>query len=136
VFTNLSDLAKGLIFYGVVLVLGALDLLLGFGAFVWPGVAAPALLWPAAVTIWAVLGGSALVLAAGHVKPLGTGRLLLRATGLVAVVFGVALAVVALPGMQPIVWLVSGYAFTTGALLLGAAVGVVQTSTTRDQPAD
>ena len=45
----------------------------------------------------------------------------MRASSLVAIAFGVVLAVAALPGTQPIVWLVGGYAVVAGALLLGVA---------------
>jgi uncharacterized membrane protein HdeD (DUF308 family) len=118
------------------LVVGALDLVVGIGVFAWPGAAALALLWPLAVTIWAVLGGVAMILAAGRFRPQSSGRWLLRASGVVAVGFGVVLTVVAVPGTQPLVWLVGGYALLAGALWLGVAVSVVQTFTPRGQPAD
>jgi uncharacterized membrane protein HdeD (DUF308 family) len=65
------------------LVVGMLDLLLGLGVFVWPGAAALALLWPAAVTLWAVLGGATLVVAAEQIWLPTTGRRLVRANGAV-----------------------------------------------------
>jgi uncharacterized membrane protein HdeD (DUF308 family) len=118
------------------LVIGVFDVMLGGGALVWPGAAALALLWPVAVALWAVLGGAALVVAAGQFRLQTTSRWLLRVGGLVAVVFGGVLAVVALPGTQPIVPLMGGFALLAGTLLLGGGVGVLRTPTPRHQPAD
>jgi uncharacterized membrane protein HdeD (DUF308 family) len=83
-----------------------------------------------------LVGGVAMILAAGRFRPQSSGRWLLRASGVVAVGFGVVLTVVAVPGTQPLVWLVGGYALLAGALWLGVAVSVVQTFTPRGQPAD
>jgi uncharacterized membrane protein HdeD (DUF308 family) len=118
------------------LVLGLFDVMLGVGAFVWPGAVALALLWPLAVTLWTVLGGAALVVAAGQFRLQATSRWLVRAGGLVAVVFGGVLAVAALPGTQPIVSLMGGFALVAGTLQLGGGVGVLRTARPRDQPAD
>jgi uncharacterized membrane protein HdeD (DUF308 family) len=118
-----------------VLALGVLDLGLGIAVFAWPGASAIALLWPVAVTLWAVLGGIAQFVIAGQFNCVRASRILLRTCGLFTIVFGVALAVVALPGTQPIVWLVGGHAVVAAALMLGVAISVWRSPGLQDQPA-
>jgi uncharacterized membrane protein HdeD (DUF308 family) len=122
-------------FWRTMLALGVLDLGLGIGVFVWPGASAIALLWPIAVALWAVLGGLALFVAGGQFNRVRASRLLLRTCGLFTIVFGVVLAVVALPGTQPIVWLVGGHAIVAAALMLGAASSLWRGPGLQDQPA-
>jgi uncharacterized membrane protein HdeD (DUF308 family) len=117
------------------LALAMLDLGVGIGVFVWPGASAVALLWPVAVALWAVLGGIAQFVLAGQFNRSRASRLLLRGWGLFTIVFGIVLAVVALPGTQPIVWLVGGYGVLAGALMLGTTISVLRSSGLQDQPA-
>jgi uncharacterized membrane protein HdeD (DUF308 family) len=112
---------------------GLVDLGLALVVFVWPGASAIALLWPAAVTLWALVGGILeFFVARRFASPAAQ---LLRASAVVTVVFGIALMVVALPGTQPLVWLVAGFAAGIGALQVGAAASLWRPSAPQDQPA-
>ncbi len=110
------------------LVLGAVDLTLGVGVFVWPGASALALLWPVGVSAWSLLSGIAQLVAADRLGDQGWSRLLLRANGAFAFIFGIVLAVVALPGTQPVVLLVGVYAVVAGALMLAVAKTTLDSS--------
>jgi uncharacterized membrane protein HdeD (DUF308 family) len=104
----------------LLLVMSGLDLLLGLAVFVWPGASAVALLWPVALVVWALLEGVVQLIAAARFRFQGASRWL-GVGGALTLAFSVVLAVPLIPGTNPIVWLVGGYAIVYGAVTVAEA---------------
>jgi uncharacterized membrane protein HdeD (DUF308 family) len=101
------------------LAIAMLDLSLGLAVLGWPGASALALLWPVAPAAWALAEGVVLLVATVRLRRQCTSGLLLGASGALSIALCVLLVLPVLPGTDPIVRLVGGYAGLTGALMLG-----------------
>jgi uncharacterized membrane protein HdeD (DUF308 family) len=109
---------------------GAVSILAGLIAFIFPGLTAVALLY--LVAAWAVVTGLAQIATAIRLRQEITGEWALILGGIVSVIFGLLLAVLPGVGILSLIWLVGAYAVMFGVLLLVTAFQVRG----RDNPGD
>lgn len=95
---------------------GVLGILAGLIAFLFPGIAAVALLY--LISVWAIVTGVAEVVLAIELRREIEGEWAMIAGGVVSVVFGIILAVLPAVGILSLVWLIGIYAIAFGVLLL------------------
>lgn len=95
-----------------------LGLAVGAVTFLWPGIAA--LAWVFTIAAWAMLTGILELIAAFRLRgALGT-EILLGLSGIISIVFGLAMAALPLIGLVVWVLLIAAYAIAFGVLLLVA----------------
>jgi len=98
---------------------GALSIIAGMIAFVYPGLTALSLLF--VIALWAIITGIAEVVFAVKLRQVLPEEWLLILSGLLSVVFGVLLFAMPGAGILSIVWLVGVYAIVYGLSLFVAA---------------
>ncbi len=106
----------------VLIVEGVLGILAGFVALVWPGITALALLY--VIAFWAIFTGVAEIAAAVALRREIEGEWALILGGALSVIFGLILAVLPWVGLLSLVWLVGLYAIVFGIALIVVAFRV------------
>ncbi len=102
-----------------VAVMGALGIVAGIAAFVWPNITALSLL--ALVAFWAILTGAFQVVAAIRLRREMNGELLMAIGGALSIAFGLYLVVNPGDGLLSLVWLVGLWAVVFGISNLALA---------------
>jgi uncharacterized membrane protein HdeD (DUF308 family) len=97
-------------------VIGILGIAAGIVTFLWPGITALALL--TLIAVWALFMGVFQIVAAVRLRKEITHEWLLGLSGLLSVVFGVAMLARPVEGMIAIVWVIAAYSVVFGILLL------------------
>ncbi|SIO58046.1 Uncharacterized membrane protein HdeD, DUF308 family [Singulisphaera sp. GP187] len=95
---------------------GLLGVAVGIVAFAWPGITALALLY--LIAFWAVLTGVLEIIAALRLRKEIEGEWLLAISGMLSVLFGLALIVRPVTGALAVVWLIGAYSIAFGVLMI------------------
>lgn len=95
---------------------GLVGIAAGLFAFFWPGPAALALLY--VIGAWAVITGVFEIIAAIRLRKEIEGELLLMISGVLSVLFGVALFIWPAAGVLAVIWMIASYAILFGILLI------------------
>jgi len=95
---------------------GLLGIAVGIVAFAWPGITALALLY--LIAFWAVFTGVLQVIAAVQLRKEIQGEWLLALSGILSVLFGVALVVRPMAGALAVIWLIGAYSIAFGVLMI------------------
>jgi uncharacterized membrane protein HdeD (DUF308 family) len=115
---------------------GLMGITIGILTFAWPGITALVLLYM--IAAWAVVTGVFEVIAAIRLRKEIHGEWLLALSGIISVLFGVALVINPVGGALAVVWLIGAYAIVFGALLIALGFrlrGVAKRfATTTDAP--
>jgi uncharacterized membrane protein HdeD (DUF308 family) len=98
------------------LIEGLLGIAAGIVTFLWPGITALALV--AIIGAWAVVTGVLEIVAAIQLRQAIDNEWLLGISGLLSVVFGLLLLIFPGAGALSLVWIIAGYAFVFGILLI------------------
>jgi uncharacterized membrane protein HdeD (DUF308 family) len=101
--------------WGLLVFEGILNILVGLGAFLWPGLTV--LAFVLLVAVWALVTGG-LVAAAGFRSNLEHARIWLSLGGLLSVSFGVLLIITPLIGAAVLTWWMGAYALAFGIALV------------------
>ncbi|MFT4268967.1 MAG: DUF308 domain-containing protein [Xenophilus sp.] len=99
-----------------VVVLGLLGIAAGIATFVWPGLTALTLVL--IIGFWAIAGGVFQIITAIRLRKAIEGEWFYVLSGLLSVVFGVAVVAVPGAGAVALAWLIGSFAFVYGVLLL------------------
>jgi uncharacterized membrane protein HdeD (DUF308 family) len=97
-------------------VIGILGIAAGIVTFLWPGITALALL--SLIAVWALFMGVFQIVAAVRLRKEITHEWLLGLSGLLSVVFGVAMLARPVEGLLAIVWVIAAYSIVFGILLI------------------
>ena len=95
---------------------GLVGIAAGLFAFFWPGPAALALLY--LIGAWAVITGVFEIIAAIRLRREIEGELLLLISGVLSLLFGVALFIWPAAGALAVIWMIASYAILFGILLI------------------
>jgi uncharacterized membrane protein HdeD (DUF308 family) len=98
---------------------GVFGIVIGIGAWVWPGLTALALLY--LIAAWALLTGIAELVAAYRLHEAGNHGWVLAVAGVLSVIFGLYLFVFPGAGALSVIWIIGVYAIVFGITLLGLA---------------
>ena len=118
--------------WGWLLFEGIVGIAAGVLAFVWPAMAAWALLM--VIGAWAVLTGIAEIAVAIQLRRVVEREWLLALSGLLSIAFGVLLAMFPLSGAQVTIWLIGGYAIAFGILLIALGMRLHRWGRTGERP--
>jgi uncharacterized membrane protein HdeD (DUF308 family) len=116
---------------GASLIEGLAGIAAGVITFVWPGITALALLF--VIAAWAFVIGAMRIAVAVTERQRIRHHWLLGFSGLLSVVFAVALVAAPVAGALAITWLIGWWAVVLGALTLAASVRVHSLQTTGDR---
>ena len=97
-------------------VFGAVGVLAGLVAIIWPGITALALVY--VIGFWAVLGGVSLIAAAWRLRKEIEDEWFLALSGLLTLIFGLLMLFRPLDGAVAVAWIVGFYAIFLGLLIL------------------
>jgi uncharacterized membrane protein HdeD (DUF308 family) len=100
----------------IVAVMGIAGIIIGIVTLVWPDLSAMALIY--LIAIWAVTVGAFTILAAVRLRDDIDDEWLMAFTGVVLILFGLAIAIVPGPGALALVWLISAFVVAYGVLQL------------------
>lgn len=95
---------------------GAVSILAGIGAVIWP--ALTPLIFLYIIAFWAVSTGVMEIVAAIHLRKEIEGEFWLGLSGLLSIIFGVALVLFPGGGILTLLWLIGGYAVAFGVIML------------------
>jgi len=98
---------------------GVVGVTAGVLTLIWPEVTALALLW--FIAAWAIATGVFEIVAAFRLRKVIEGEWLLALSGLLSVLFGIALFVFPTGGALALAWLIAAYALTFGVLMVALA---------------
>jgi uncharacterized membrane protein HdeD (DUF308 family) len=102
--------------FWTLLIVGLLGIAAGIVTFVWPEITGLTLLM--IIAAWAVVMGVFQIAAAIRLRKLIRGEWLLGLSGVVSVIFGIAVCARPEAGALAVVWLIGSYAIFFGALLI------------------
>ena len=102
------------------LIAGLAGIGVGIITLLWPGITALVLLY--LIAFWAVVTGVFEIVAAIRLRKEIRGEWLLALSGVLSVLFGVALIVSPGAGALAVVWLIGAYAIVFGALMIALAL--------------
>lgn len=105
--------------WGSLLVVGLLEIGIGFVTLFWPGVTAIALLYM--IAVWATIMGLGTIFTAVRLRKVIEGEWLLVAVGAISVAFGVVIALYPGAGALAIAIWIGAYAILMGILLIALA---------------
>lgn len=100
----------------LLLVEGAIGIIVGVLAFLWPGITALVLLY--LIAAWAIVTGVLEIIAAIQVRKEIESEWLLAIAGISSVLFGILLLIWPVAGALAILWIIAAYAIIFGVLLL------------------
>jgi uncharacterized membrane protein HdeD (DUF308 family) len=95
---------------------GAIGIVIGVLAFLWPGITALVLLY--LIAAWAIVTGVLEIIAAIQIRKEIENEWLLAIAGITSVLFGVLLVIWPVAGALAILWIIAAYAIIFGILLL------------------
>jgi uncharacterized membrane protein HdeD (DUF308 family) len=95
---------------------GAIGIVIGMLAFIWPGITALVLLY--LIAAWAMVTGVLEIIAAIQIRKEIENEWLLAIAGIASVLFGVLLIIWPVAGALAILWIIATYATIFGVLLL------------------
>ena len=95
---------------------GVMGVTIGILTFAWPGITALVLLY--LIAAWAVVTGALEIAAAIRLRKEIRGEWLLALSGIISVLFGIALVINPVGGALAVVWLIGAYAIAFGVLLI------------------
>ena len=98
------------------LLLGAVSILAGIGAFVWPGLTALALVY--VIAAWSIVKGVFEIVAAIELRKEIDNEWLLILAGVVSILFGIVLFAKPGEGALALVWVIGFFAIARGVLLI------------------
>lgn len=101
--------------WGLLVLEGIVDILAGIVAFIWPGLTV--VFFITLMAVWSLITGILMVVAAFKLDP-AFGRGWLIFSGIVSVLFGVALLIAPLVGAVVLTWWLGAYALVFGITLL------------------
>jgi uncharacterized membrane protein HdeD (DUF308 family) len=110
---------KGIPGTGTLLVLGLMGVAVGLLTFFYPGVTALSLLW--VIAFWAIFTGILEIWVAIALRKEVSNEWMLILSGILSVVFGVAVVAMPSAGALSIIWLIGSYAILFGVMLLAVA---------------
>ncbi len=105
---------------GLTVILGLLSIGAAVITILFPGITALSLVF--IIAAWAIVTGAFEVAAAVALRKLMSGTWVLVVSGVLSVIFGMALFLMPAAGALSLVWLIGAYALVFGALLLASAV--------------
>jgi uncharacterized membrane protein HdeD (DUF308 family) len=105
---------------GWLIVTGVVSILVGLVAFTWPGATVVVMLW--LIATWALLTGVLEIVAAIAWRRVITGEWLLALTGVVSILFAIALVVWPEAGARTLVLLIGIFALVSGAVLIATGL--------------
>jgi uncharacterized membrane protein HdeD (DUF308 family) len=115
-----------------VLVEGLFGIAVGVVTFLWPGITALALLY--LIAAWAVVTGAFEITAAVRLRKEIEGEWLMVLSGILSILFGVALVVNPGAGALAVVWLIGAYAIAFGVLMIALGFRLRRWSRTAVSP--
>ena len=95
---------------------GLVGIAAGIVTFIWPGAASLAIL--TIIAAWAIVTGIFEVIAAIRLREEIEGEWLMLFSGLLSVLFGIALAIWPAAGLVAVTWMIGAYAIVFGILLI------------------
>jgi uncharacterized membrane protein HdeD (DUF308 family) len=104
--------------WGLLVLEGVVDILAGIVAFAWPGLTV--VFFITLMAVWSLITGILMIVAAFKLDP-AYGRGWLIFSGIVSVLFGVALLIAPLVGAVVLTWWLGAYALVFGITLIALA---------------
>jgi uncharacterized membrane protein HdeD (DUF308 family) len=101
---------------------GLVGIAAGIVTFIWPGAASLAIL--TIIAAWAIMTGIFEIIAAIRLRAELEGEWLMLLSGLLSVLFGIALAIWPVAGLVAITWMIGAYAIIFGILLISLGIRV------------
>lgn len=95
---------------------GALSVIIGIVAFIWPGLTALTLLY--LIAFWAISTGIFEIIAAVELRKAITGEWMLALTGVFSIIMGILFVLFPGTGALTVVWLIGTYSIVFGVLML------------------
>lgn len=95
---------------------GVLGVVVGLMTLSWPGLTAVVLIW--FIAFWSILGGLLRIMAAIQLRKMIEGEWLLILSGVLSVLFGLAIIAVPHAGILSIAWLIGFWAIAFGVLFV------------------
>ncbi len=111
---------KGYARWWVLLLEGIVDVIVGLLTFLWPAMTALVLLY--FIAAWAIITGVLEIVAALRLRKAIRNEWLLVLSGVLSILFGLALMLMPVAGALAVVWLIGAYAVLFGLLLLTLAL--------------
>lgn len=98
---------------------GVLGVLVGLLSILYPGLAV--LAWLYVIAAWAIVTGVLEIVLAIRLRTIISGEIWVALTGLLSIIFGIAIAAVPRAGLLVWAWLIGAYAIAFGILLIALA---------------